>query len=79
MVDIDIHRILSNIGSMAQEITNANNRKFPLNLVCDMISSVDKINLELNKFRQFLAIGHLNTVSIPLHKDKIYRVLKKLI
>ena len=63
---------------MAQEITNANNRKFPLNLVCDMISSVDKINLELNKFRQFLAIGHLNTVSIPLHKDSIYRVLKKI-
>ena len=78
MVDLDIHEILSNIGNMTHEITNANNIKFPLNLVSIMIPSVDKINLELNKFRQFIAVGHLNTVSIPLHKDKIYMMLKKI-
>ena len=63
MVDLDIHEILSNIGNMTHEIINANNIKFPANLVRIIISSVDKINLELNKFRQFIAVGHLNTVS----------------
>ena len=76
MVELD--RILANIDTMTQEITNAINRKYPLNLVSDIISSVDKINMDLNNYRQFLTLGHLNTVSIPLHKDKIYRVVKKI-
>ena len=77
MVEID--RILSNIANMTHDLTSSIQRKYPINLVSDMISSVEKINIDLKNHRQFLTLGHLNTVSIPLHKDKIYRVLKKLI
>ena len=76
MVEID--RILSNIANMTHDLTSSIQRKYPLNLVSDMISSVEKINIDLKNHRQFLTLGHLNTVSIPLHKDKIFRVLKKI-
>ena len=76
MVEID--RILSNIANMTHDLTSSIQRKYPINLVSDMISSVEKINIDLKNHRQFLTLGHLNTVSIPLHKDKIFRVLKKI-
>ena len=52
-------------------------KEVPTDLTLDTLSPFEEVKLNLYKFKQFLAIGHHNTVSVPLHKDKIQRILNK--
>ena len=38
---------------------------------------ITKINSELEQFKNFIRFGHLNAVSVPKHREEIYRVIRE--
>ena len=73
----DLDYILSNITSMTREIKSIY-KEVPSDINLDIRSPIEEIKRNLLKFQQFLAIGHLNTVSVPKYKDQIQRILNKI-
>ena len=53
-------------------------KEVPSDINLDIRSPIEEIKRNLLKFQQFLAIGHLNTVSVPKYKDQIQRILNKI-
>ena len=50
-----------------------------LNITADNFqSSISKINSDMADYKDNLKIGHLNTSSIPKHREEIYRTLRMI-
>ena len=76
MDDLDFDLIMSSISNMASDI-NDTFVGVPMDNDLNVYSPIFDINSKLKLFRNFLSIAHLNTVSIPLHRDEIFRVMSK--
>ena len=76
MDDLDFDLIMSSFSTITSEINNTF-VGVPWDNNLNIYSPIHDINSKLKLFRNFLSIAHLNTVSIPLHKDEIFRVISK--
>lgn len=64
---------MNNVTNEIAQSTNSIN----YNNLPDILAPIDEINNNLKYFSNFLRIAHINAVSIPLHRDEIYRVINK--
>ena len=74
MDDLDL--ILSNISTMTNEIIDSY-ISLPMDNNLNVLTPIFDINNKLKPFRNFINLAHLNSVSIPLHRDVIYRIILK--
>ena len=72
MDDYDL--IMSRLSNFTTEINNTYVRH-PMDNNLKNSSPINDINSKLKAFRNLISIAHLNSVSIPLHRDKIFRVI----
>ena len=72
MDDLDL--ILSSISNITGEINNTF-VGVPMDNNLNVFTPIYDINSKLKSFRNFISIAHLNTVSIPLHRDEIFRAI----
>ena len=71
-----LNEILSGLADLVSEI-NTSYLPIPMDDNLGMLTPIEEINKNLKPFNKFLKIGHLNAVSIPLHRDEIFRLLIK--
>ena len=74
MVGVD--EVIAQLSNMANDIKNSY-KEIPLDSQLNILSPIDCINQQLRPFSSYLRLAHMNSVSIPLHKDEIYRVISK--
>ena len=74
MDDLDL--ILSNISTMTNEIIDSY-ISVPMDNNLNVLTPIFDINNKLKPFRNFINLAHLNSASIPLHRDEIYRIILK--
>ena len=72
----DLELILSNISSMTNAIIDSY-VSVPMDNNLNIFTPIFDINNKLKPFRNFINLAHLNSVSIPLHRDEIYRIILK--
>ena len=72
MDDYDL--IMSRLSNFTTEINNTYVRH-PMDNNLKNSSPINDINSKLKAFRNLISIAHLNSVSIPLHRDEIFRVI----
>ena len=65
--------IITALRNLASDLNSS--EPFIPDLDTSFITPAHKINGEVNKFKNILKIGHLNAVSLPLHRDEIQRLL----
>ena len=75
MDDYDL--IMSRLSNFTTEINNTY-VSHPMDNNLKNSSPINDINSKLKAFRNLISIAHLNSVSIPLHRDEIFRVIDKL-
>ena len=73
---IGLADILSNLTNVTSEIISSY-KEITLDRNLGVLSPIDEINRNLSAFRNLLCVAHLNAVSIPKHKDEIFRILCK--
>ena len=71
-----LDNILNNISNLASEINDAY-IALPLDKTLNISSPIEDMNKNLNLNKNYLYVSHTNSVSIPLHRDEIFRVLSK--
>lgn len=69
--------LLGQLANIPREI-NTTYRSIPLDNSFQLLAPIDEMNKNLSPYSNFLKIGHMNSVSIPKHRDEIYRVVKHL-
>ena len=72
----NMDEILMSISDVTSNINSAY-ISIPMDNNLNLLSPIDEINSNLRPFSKFLSIAHLNSVSIPLHRDEISRVINK--
>ena len=73
-----LDEVLSHISHLSGEI-NASYMAIPEdNDFLHVCSPIDEMYNNLRPYENFLKFAHLNSVSIPLHRDEIYRAIKNL-
>ena len=66
-------QILMELGNLANEI-NFTEIEVP-DLGNGFLTPIQKINNELRTYNKLIKISHLNAVSVPKHRDEIFRIL----
>ena len=77
MDELDFELIMRSMSNITSEINNTF-ASFPMDNNLNMSAPIDDINAKLRAFRNLINIAHLNAVSIPLHRDEIFRLLLKI-
>ena len=71
-----VNEMLAHISNMANDINNSY-KSIPLDLNLNILSPIEEINKNLMPFSNYLRLAHMNSVSIPLHREEIFRVISK--
>ena len=71
-----LDNILNNISNLASEINDAY-IALPLDKTLNISSPIEDMNRNLNLYKNYLYVSHMNSVSIPLHRDEILRIAIK--
>ena len=62
-----LDNILNNISNLASEINDAY-IAIPLDKTLNISSPIEDMNRNLNLYKNYLYVSHMNSVSIPLHQ-----------
>ena len=76
MISADLDLILENLSNFSDDIVQATILNELSAAVANVLSPIDEINMNLRLFDNFIRLCHINSVSIPLHRDEIYRFVK---
>ena len=71
-----LDNILASISNLASEI-NDSYHAIPLDSNLKVSSPIEDMNRKLNIYKNYLYVSHMNSVSIPLHRDEILRIAIK--